>query len=136
MIGVERRWKRMAASLLDRSLASLAVTADGEVWGMAGEQGVARFDGEEWTWYDAVEGRSLGAASALVVAPASSAGTRTTVWVAGGGALFRFENEAWTVYELPQPVAEVVVEEMAVAADGVVWFATSRGALKFEPDDE
>ena len=117
--------------VLDRSLSSLAVTADGQVWGLAGDQGVARFDGQAWTWYDAVDGRPLASASALV-----TSSDRQAVWVAAAGALFRFEAEAWIVYPLPAPVAEVVIEDMAIASDGALWLATSRGALRFEPDEE
>jgi hypothetical protein len=119
----------------DRSLHLLEAT-DTEIWGWAGEQGLARFDGDEWTFYDTVDGRSLASGRALAVRPLSPVGTGPTVWVAGTGALFHFDDGSWTVYDLPTLVAELSITDMAVSIDGAVWLATSHGALQFELDGE
>jgi hypothetical protein len=58
------------------------------------------------------------------------------VWVAGTGALFQFNDGSWTVHDLPALAAELSITDMAVSVDGVVWLATSHGALRFEPGGE
>lgn len=117
-------------TIWDGHLGSLAITPDGQVWGTAGEQGLARFDGQAWTFYTSAGSLPLTAVSAMAVDPAAP----DALWLAAGQAIAHFDGQAWSVYSLPPSWTEITIQAMAVANDGSVWLATSRGALRFRPD--
>ena len=106
---------------LDRSLGSLAVTPDGQVWGVAGEQGLAHFDGRSWTFPE-LPADLEGPAGTLAIAPDGA------LWASGNDRIARFDGVTWTVY----PSAEGV-QGIAVAPDGSLWLGKSNGAARFQP---
>jgi ligand-binding sensor domain-containing protein len=107
---------------LDRSLGSLVVAPDGLVWGVAGEQGLAHFDGQSWTFLQPPA--DLGSVRALAVAPDGA------LWAGGNDRIAHLDGDTWTVY----PSAEGV-QAIAFAPDGSLWLATSNGAAHFQPPD-
>jgi len=106
---------------LDRSLGSLVATPDGQVWGVAGEQGLARFDGQSWTFLQTPVDLE-GPVGTLAVAPDGA------LWASGNDQIARFDGSAWTVY----PSAEGV-QAIAFAVDGSLWLGRSNGAAHFQP---
>jgi len=112
-------------NVLSSSLGSLQVTPDGVVWGAAGERGLARFDGQSWTFYDTAESLPLSSIGVLALAPDGA------LWASGQGGLAHFDGQDWTVY----PAGEGV-QALAFAPDGTAWLGTSNGAVHFQPTDE
>lgn len=108
---------------LDRSLGSLVVTPDGQVWGVADGEGLARFDGQSWTLLQTPVDFE-GPVRTLAVAPDGA------LWASGNDQIARFDEVAWTVY----PSTEGV-QVIAFAADGSLWLGTSNGAARFQPPD-
>jgi ligand-binding sensor domain-containing protein len=104
------------------SLASLAVTADGALWGMAGQKGLARFDGRAWTFQMVVDGLPLNSGGVVAVAPDG------TLWVGTLGGLARWDGLRWQAYPSPNGVAAV-----AFAPDGMLWLGTTDGLVRFQP---
>lgn len=104
------------------SLASLAVTADGALWGMAGQKGLARFDGRTWTFQRVADGLPLDVGGVLAVAPDG------TLWVGAPDGLARWDGLRWRAY--PTPVGVVA---MAFAPEGGLWLGTSDGLVRFQP---
>jgi ligand-binding sensor domain-containing protein len=108
--------------VLDRLLASLTVMPDGSVWGLDGERGLVRFDGESWEPVAGADDSS--AYGLLAVAPDG------TLWLSGPAGLAHLDSGAWTSYS--QQIEGV--RSMAVAPDGSIWLGTGGGAVHFEPD--
>ncbi len=109
---------------LDRSLGSLVVTPDGQVWGVADEQGLARFNGQGWTFPQTPA--DLGSVHALAVAPDGA------LWASSNDRIVRFDGNAWTVYTSVEGVQTIA---FAQRPDGSLWLATSSGAAHFQPPD-
>jgi|GEM_PF-1076616 len=106
---------------LDRSLGSLVATPDGQVWGVAGEQGLAHFDGRSWTFLE-LPADLEGPVGTLAIAPDGA------LWASGNDRIARFDGVDWTVY----PSAEGV-QAIAFAPDGSLWLGRSNGAARFQP---
>ncbi len=112
---------------LDSSLNSLVATPDGVVWGIDGERGLVRFDGEAGAQVLGADGQPV--YGSLTVAPDGA------LWVKGQGGLTRFDGSAslttggqgWAVY----PAVEGV-QAMAVTPDGMVWLGASGGVVRFD----
>jgi len=107
---------------LDRSLVSLVVTSDGQVWGAAGEQGLAHFDGQSWTFIQPPT--DLGLVCALALAPDGA------LWVSGNDQIARVDEGIWVTYRSTEGVKAI-----AFAPDRSLWLATSNGAAHFQPPD-
>jgi ligand-binding sensor domain-containing protein len=105
---------------LDRSLASLVVAPDGHVWGVDGERGLARSDGESWEFLQPPA--DLGPIRALAIGPDG------TLWAGGNDQIAHLGESGWFVY----PSVEGV-QAIAFAADGSLWLATSNGVAHSQP---
>lgn len=105
---------------LERSLGSLVVTPDGQVWGVAGEGELARFDGKSWIFLPPPA--DLGSIRVLAVAPDGA------LWLSGDHQIARLDGGTWSVY----PSAEGV-QAIAFGPDGSLWLATYNGAAHLKP---
>ena len=108
---------------LDRSLGSLVVAPDGQVWGADGERGLAHFDGRAWAFLQLPAGLT-GPVRTLAIAQDGA------LWAAGNDRNARFDGLNWTI--LPSPEG---VQAMVFGSHGSVWAATSAGAVYFEAGD-
>ena len=109
------------AKTLDRSLGSLVVTPDGQVWGVTGEGELTHFDGQDWT-FPQLPADLDSSVHALAVAPDGA------LWASGGDRIARFDGVNWIVYPSTKGVEAIVF-----AVDGSLWLATSNGAAHFQP---
>jgi len=115
---------------------SVARAPDDALWTRA-QAGIARFDGASWVLYDDLPGSSVGN---LTVAPDGSiwVGTYTALLHVApqGHGVARFDNERWTVYtadgERGDSLADDMVNDIAAAADGMIWVATRSGVSRFD----
>jgi len=85
-----------------------------------GERGLARFDGEIWTFFQPPA--DLGPIRALAIGPDG------TLWAGGNEQIAHLGESGWIVY----PSVEGV-QAIAFAADGSLWLATSNGVAHFQP---
>ncbi len=106
---------------LDRSLGSLVVAPDGQVWGVTEEGELARFDGHDWT-FPRLPAELDSLVRTLAIAPDGA------LWASGDAHIARFDGVNWTVY----PSVEGV-QAIAFAPDGSLWLATSNRAAHFRP---
>ncbi len=116
------RWTPHPGVVPEGMAGLVAAAPDGSLWaGM--EQQLVRSDGEAWTTVPGPEGRDLGPA-----APSFSPdGALWLVDVEAGG-LLTFGDGSWTHH-----LEGVSIEDVAFAADGTVWAASSEeGAFRFD----
>ncbi len=120
---------------------SVTQAPDGALWSLH-LSGVIRFDpgaapgpdGESWIVYDDFPGNSLGN---LTVAPDGSVWVNTYTRPMRGGAhlghgVARFDGTSWHVYTTTHGLAHNYVNDIAMAADGAVWFGTDNGVSRFD----
>jgi ligand-binding sensor domain-containing protein len=113
-----------------------AVTADGRLWGIVSERGLAAFDGRSWSeadsWAYYAPAGDLDVTAILGRAPDGALWLRTgrgvarldLTQLAGGDA-----PAAWTTYDLAEGKIEVGPGAVAFGPNGEVWF----GATRFDP---
>jgi ligand-binding sensor domain-containing protein len=114
-----------------------AVTADGLVWGVDPERGLARFDGrswsdeQSWTTYGTADGLPSDRIVDLVVAPDD------VLWAITDGGIACFDGGGWNSVLWDDTFG--TINAMAFAPgdpalrDGAIWLATSRGAVHLQP---
>jgi ligand-binding sensor domain-containing protein len=113
---------------------SATLAPDGTLWSL-NLSSVIRFDpgGESWIVYDNFPGSSLGN---LTIAPDGSVWVSTHMYpsrtVPQGYGVARFDGTSWQVYTTTHGLADDFVNDIAVAADGALWFATRAGASRFD----
>jgi len=111
--------------LAGRGVEEIAVAADGVIWA-ATEDGLARFDGETWAAYTEADGLARNQVECVAAAPDGS------VWVSTWRDAYHFDGEAWTTYSAADGLGSHV-RSIAVANNGVAWFATNRGVSSYVP---
>lgn len=94
---------------------------DDEVW-LATTEGAARLVGDEITVWNEASGMASELARAIAVSPGGF------VFVATGAGVGMFDGEAWA---FPRELS-FEVEDLAIAADGRLWMATSRGGALYD----
>lgn len=111
---------------------SVTRAPDGAFWSLT-HPGVSRFDGETWTTYDDFPGASLGnltiAPNGLVWVGTYSCAMRTGCT---GHGVARFDGASWAIYVAADGLADDFVNDIAVADDGAVWFATRGGTSRLD----
>jgi hypothetical protein len=100
---------------------SIAVAPDGTLW-LATDYGVCHFDGATCKNYTATDGLIHSGVRVIEVAP------DRVVWVGTERGVSRFDGESWQSYP-----ADVPITDLAVAANGEVWVATSLGVGRYLP---
>jgi ligand-binding sensor domain-containing protein len=124
---------------------TVAVTPDGTVWAGTLRSGVSRFEGDHWTTYTTADGLVDSSVRAIAMAPDGAYWFGTcALWGPASAepprcyGVSRFdpaspEAEAWTTYSEADGLAYNRVNDIAVAPDGALWFATI--PLSWEPED-
>jgi ligand-binding sensor domain-containing protein len=118
---------------------SVTQAPDGALWSLH-LSSVIRFDpgaapdsGESWIVYDDFPGSSLGN---LTIAPDGSVWVGTYTFplraVPRGYGVARFDGTSWQVYTTTHGLADDFVNDIAIAADGAVWFGTANGISRFD----
>jgi streptogramin lyase len=114
-----------------RSVQKVAVAADGTVWALVGDSGVARYDGT-WTLLD----DDVVGVDFLTPAGDMAAGPEGAVWVAAGGpsALIRIDTGGATTFQVPRESStQPWARSIAVDPTGTVWASTwTDGVLAFD----
>jgi ligand-binding sensor domain-containing protein len=117
---------RSEDGLPNSTVQGLAQTADGYLW-IATLEGIARFDGSTMTVFD----RSNTPAILANDVQALLAGRDGSLWLAVyGGGLVRFRDGAFSSYAKREGFAAVTVMDMAEAANGDLWIATTSGLYR------
>ncbi|MBN1976958.1 MAG: hypothetical protein JW918_06115 [Anaerolineae bacterium] len=115
---------------------SIVLAPDGALWSIT-YPGIARFDGTSWTTYsaeDILPGVSFGN---LILAPDGTIWVGTYTYasrsISHGHGVARFDGETWTVYTAANSrLADNFVNDIALAADGALWFGTRTGVSRFD----
>ncbi len=99
----------------------VAVASDGTLW-LAMDYGVCHFDGATCKNYTTTDGLINDHVRAVALTPDQ------VVWVGTERGVSRFDGELWFSYP-----ADVSITDLAVAANGEVWVATSLGVGRYVP---
>ncbi len=104
----------------------IVVDSTGSVW--FATKGVVEYVGATWTLHDLAMGLPDDWVNAL------AAGPNGVVWAAmENQGVARFDGTNWSVWDLTNsPLPSLWVFDVAVASDGVAWFATYGGLAKFD----
>jgi ligand-binding sensor domain-containing protein len=105
----------------------IAVVGDREQIWVASDEGVTVAAGSDSTFYDS--GNSPLAADRVGALLATDDGA---VWLGGEGALYRVEDEEWTVYsadEVAGDFPEELITGLALASDSSLWLGSSDAAV-------
>jgi hypothetical protein len=112
-----------------RLVSALAVAPNGDLWanqyrgGWTGSHELGRFDGSDWTYFEADQ--ILRDGSSLAVGPDG------LVWVTSWDSLYSFDGTEWTLrleQEFPY-----LVRLVDVAPDGTVWYVDKEGVHTLSP---
>ena len=124
---------------------TVAVTPDGTVWAGTLRAGVSRFEGDQWTTYRMADGLVDDSVRAVAMAPDGAYWFGTcALWGPASAepprcyGVSRFdptlpESEAWSTYSEEDGLAFDRVNDIDVAPDGALWFATI--PLSWEEED-
>jgi ligand-binding sensor domain-containing protein len=147
---------RSEDGLVSNDVRAIAFAADGAVWfgtcalwGPASLEpppcfGVSRLEGagtssETWTTYSEEDGLANNRVNAIAVAPDGAVwfGTGPMDYYPWGessgiGGVSQFHGDTWRTYTADDGLAENWVNDIAVAADGALWFATASGLSRFD----
>ena len=117
----------------------IVVDQTGAVWFATGS-GVSRFSGAIWTTYNRNSGFSADLANSIAIGPAGQ------VWVGAfdgkaeglaiSSGVRMFAGQRWISYNKSVGLAGNGVSDVAFAADGQVWLATSEGVSRFRPETQ
>jgi diguanylate cyclase (GGDEF)-like protein len=106
------------------TILSILQTRDGFLW-FGTYEGLARFDGVEFTVFDR---QNSALTSAAISSLAEDAGG--DLWVGSGSGLYRFDRKTMKRVDLG-PLGQVITA-LAESTDGNVWVATTRGLGRIE----
>jgi ligand-binding sensor domain-containing protein len=102
-----------------------AIAHDGTVWVGTDNDGVARFDGGDWTTYTEDDGLASNSINALAVAPDGTvwAGTHSGVSRFAGrlGSSRTHQDKAWITYTSEHGLAPTGIASIVAAPDNSVW---------------
>jgi ligand-binding sensor domain-containing protein len=122
---VDGDWRTYPAGTDDlpmRELSAIAVGPDGTLWVGSAWDGLASFDGSNWSFVDPSEQAGLGGLVALAAAPDGA------VWIASDRrGLTRYDGDSWTTFTAAEGLASNVLTDVTVAGDGTVWVGTPAG---------
>ena len=95
----------------------IAVDALGNLWFATSTSGVKKFDGINWTTYNASNGLASNNTTAI-------AAEGNVIWVGTRGyGISRFDGVNWTTYTLGSGTIPNMINDIAVAPNGTKWFA-------------
>ena len=99
---------------------------EGNIWAVALDDGVSRFDGRLWTTYTAKDG-----VQALDKFGICQDG-EGRIWVTGWSGASRFDGRRFTHYTAKDGLSHNTVRKPFLDRDGVMWFATAGGVNRFD----
>ena len=105
---------------------AIAQTSDGHLW-LGTEEGLARFDGYEFTIYDKDSGNlPSNAVTSLAAAPEGS------LWIGTAGGLVRYSDRQFHTYRSSDGLPEDSVAGLLVDHAGVLWIIAGGALSRFE----
>ncbi len=119
-----------ANGLPQNSASDIIQTRDGYIW-FATQEGVARFDGVEFTVFDRTNTPELDASWIIQLLEDREGG----IWVQPNGIaprLVRYLNGSFTAYDTTNGMQSTATVSWAVDSTGCVWIGSSGGLHKFE----
>ena len=109
------------------SVVAIVQTRDGYIWlGTFG--GLARFDGVKFTIFNTANTPALKSSRITTLYEDQSG----VLWIgAETGDIARYENGAFTAFDVPDSGATNMVEAMLVDREGALWVADSHGVIRY-----
>ena len=105
------------------SVSAIAFTPNGTAWIGTWFDGVARYDGTDWTIYNSTNSQ-LPSNAVLDIGIASDG----SAWFATAGGLAHFDGLNWTLYTTANSgLPDDEVHAIAIASNGSIWAATGSG---------
>ncbi|MDW8276815.1 MAG: hypothetical protein RMJ85_02235 [Anaerolineales bacterium] len=100
---------------------AIAVDFQGNPWVGFAETGLARFDGQTW--------QTFGRGYVGQISPLADGSVLFSISEDSRPLLKRFGRDGWDTLELPSPLKESYIFDVAQTPDGALWFATEKAGL-------
>ena len=108
------------------NVSALVVDSEDQLW-FGAEQGVGRFNGEEWKLFSGNEGLPYNNFTC------AAAGSEGIVWFGTEIGAIRFENNKFHYRASLRWLPNDFVNDIAIQKDGTAWIATNKGVGKITP---
>ncbi len=105
---------------------SIVQTKDGYVW-VATEEGLARFDGLEFTVFDKQNTTALRSNDIRVLV----ADRQGALWIGTADGLVRLMDAKFTAFTTQDGLPSNVIDALALGQDDLLWVATNAGVVRF-----
>lgn len=103
---------------LDTLIGQIALDSRDNLWLVAPYKGVAKFDRENWTWFDQEDG--------VVMNPGTiTIDSQGQIWVGGQGGISIYDGESWRPYPEEGGLEGMMVRGIAGDTKGNHWFAVN-----------
>jgi len=99
-------------------VADVAQTPDGALWFATFQNGLSRWDGEQWQHFYVDDGLISDAVRSLYV------DSQGRLWVGTADGVSFFDDEGWQQFTAEGGLESLEITDIAEAADGSMWFAT------------
>ncbi|MDA0747823.1 MAG: hypothetical protein O2954_14975, partial [bacterium] len=104
--------------LVDGRIRDVCRTEDGSMW-FAGQNGVSRYDGIQWTTYSS---EAVGIAGANTILQTRDG----SIWVGANDGVARFQNGAWSTHKQIDGLDQPTVTTLCESANGTLWAGFGR----------
>lgn len=120
------------SGLPDNSIRSLAFDNQNNLWVGSSNNGIAKFDGSNWTAYN-THNSSLPSNSIRCI----TVDYNNNVWIGTSNGLTKFDSQNWAVYDTTNSILPYhIISSLAVDKNNVLWIgcghATKGGVLSFD----
>jgi hypothetical protein len=118
------------SQLPSNSVNAIAVDRDGSKWFLTGN-GLARFDGANWSVYTAITVTSPFTMSYPLSGQALAIDSAGNKWLSAGMSLIRFDGTNGSVYNTPSSGSPSLGRAIAIDRDGSKWVSFMKGAMSY-----
>lgn len=120
---VNGKW--IIPSILNNYTYQIAIDRKGNKW-FATDSGLSKFDGKNWTGYNASNGLLYNQVWAVAI------DNNDNVWVGGSYGVSKLEGENWISYSMRDGLAYDNVNSIIFDKQGNAWIGTGKGLSKFD----
>jgi len=114
----EKVSQKLPTMLAGDVIVDVAQARDGTMWFATFQNGLSRWDGEQWRHFYVDDGLISDSVRALKI------DTQGRLWVGTAKGISVFENGSWQDFTEGQDFADSEITDIAEGADGSMWFAT------------
>lgn len=114
--------------LTETAVWDIAISDEAVLWFATANNGIVKFDGENWTNYTKDDGLANEGAQSIAISPDN------TVWIgAFGEGVSRFDGATWKTYTTDEGLADDRISDILIAPDNTLWIASDKNTSHFIP---